>query len=365
MAEPSAVIGHEGILARLLAAHTEGNLGHALLLTGPTGAGKTTLALALAEQLLDGTSWPGGLRAHPDLWLEDSDDESVGIDRIRPGGKSDARPVLQETMSLRTYAGGMRVAILARAERLTEPAADTLLKTLEEPPPGTVIVLCAPSAEMLPATVVSRCRAWPVGIVAPDRIAAWLGESGVPDRLARLAAVLSAGRPGRARRLATEPGALRDEVGALHAFLAVGGGGPGGALEAAGRLTPGGGAEGRERALLLLAVWAAFVRDAAVEAAGAPELRVWGDYANAVERWAGNLGTARLTEILGLLLRTAAEIAAYALPRLAFEALFLEVFGGQGAPPAVDMPATPAAMADAPAASAAAAKPKRAPARRR
>ena len=251
-------------------------------------------------------------------------------------------------MSLRTYAGGMRVAVLARAERLTEQAADALLKTLEEPPPGTVIVLCAASPEALPATILSRAQHVSLATVPVRRIVAWLEAAGIEPRLARLAAALSGGRPGRALRLASEPGALAAEVEALHAFLAIAGGGLDGALRAAAELTPGAGSEGRERALLLLAVWSSFVRDAALEASGVSEFRLWADYADPLERWAESLGAGRLTDILGALLRAGGEIAQYAQPRLTFETLFLDIFAGPEPPPPVEAPAAPAAVADAP-----------------
>ena len=347
MAEPLPVIGHEATLARLEDAHAAGRLGHALLLAGPHGVGKTTLALRLATTLLDGATWPGGIAAHPDLWLDDSDEENLSIQRIRAGGSEG--PTLQDAMSLRTWAGGMRVAIVARADRLTEQAADALLKTLEEPPPRTVIILCAANADALPETIVSRAQLTSVGSVPTPSIAAWLEARGVASALARLAAALAGGRPGRALRLATEPGALATEMEALHAFLAVAGAGTDGALRAAETLTPGAGAEGRERAMVLLAVWASFVRDAACTAEGSGELRLWTDYQEALERWAEHLGPARLTDILGLLLRATTDISRYALPRLTFETLFLDIFASPDAPPAVDVPATPAALAEAPA----------------
>src|SRR6202030_2570236 len=102
-----------------------------------------------------------------------SDAERVGIDRIRPGARADAAPSLQDTMALRTYAGGMRVAVLARAERLTEQAADALLKTLEEPPAGTLIVLCAANPEALPPTILSRAAQVGLGAVGVGVIAGW------------------------------------------------------------------------------------------------------------------------------------------------------------------------------------------------
>jgi DNA polymerase-3 subunit delta' len=350
-------IGHEAVVERLEGARRDSALPHALLLSGPAGVGKTTLALWLATSVLDAASWPGGLAAHPDLWLEDSDSERIGIDRIRAGSRAEAGPSLQDVMSLRTYAGGMRVALLARADRLTEQAADALLKTLEEPPPGTLIILCAANPEALPATVLSRAQQFSMGTVPVARIVAWLEAAGTESRLARLAAALAGGRPGRALRLASEPGALAGEVDALHAFLAIAGGGMEGALRAAAELTPGAGAEGRERAMMLLAVWSSFVRDAALEASAVSELRLWADYAEPLERWAESLGAARLTDILGSLLRAGGEIAQYAQPRLTFETLFLDIFVDPQAPPPVVVPGVPAAVAEAPPATPGGARP--------
>ena len=370
MAPPSALLGHEDALGRLEAALAEGALPHALLLSGPAGLGKTTLALRVADEALGGAAWPGGLLAHPDLWLEDSDAERVGIDRIRAGARADAGPSLQDVMSLRTYAGGMRVAILARAERLTEQAADALLKTLEEPPPGTVILLCAANPEALPATILSRAQHVSLAAVPVGRITGWLEAQAVEPRLARLAAGLSAGRPGRALRLATEPGALAAEIEALHAFLAIAGGGLDGALRAASELTPA--ARARRAGNGRSSCWRCGRRTCVTPRSRPPASRSSGCGPTTPTRWnAGRRASARTASPTSSApcCAPAAEIAQYTQPRLTFETLFLDIFAGPEPPPPVEAPAVPAAVADAPDAATAPRAPTepaaRRPARRR
>jgi DNA polymerase-3 subunit delta' len=110
-----------------------------------------------------------------------------------------------------------------RAHRLSEDAQHALLKTLEEPPAGTVIVLCADDEDALLETVRSRCARIRLGPVGPRPIEELLGSDGVADgptaaRLARL----SRGRPGIARRLAETPDVItaRGELARLLIDLA-------------------------------------------------------------------------------------------------------------------------------------------------
>lgn len=334
-AAADTVLGHAPLVARLAATAQAGALSHAVLFTGPDGVGKTTAALALAATLLDADAWPGGLTAHPDFWLEDSDAENISIKRVKPGG--DEGPTLQDFLALRPYAGGVRVAVIGRADRLGIEAANNILKSIEEPPPRTHLLLAAAHPEKLPQTVVSRCATFTLAPLPADAISAWLGEvHGVDADRAAIAASMAAGRPGRALRLATEPGALDAELDAVDAFLAAGGGGTAGAIRAADAVVPGPGAEGRERALITLAAWASFVRDAACYASGAPDLALWRAYRPALERWAEDLSPARIVEILHRLVVASEAMAAYAQPRLAFEALMLDIFGGADSPPPVE-----------------------------
>jgi DNA polymerase-3 subunit delta' len=327
------LLGNPGAVDGLRRALDAGELGHALLVTGPDQVGKTTLMLDLAGELLPGGSWPGELTTHPDLWLEDSAEERISIRRVRAGGDPGS---LQEFLSLRPYAGGARVAILARADRLTEEAANSLLKTIEEPPGGTHLLLTAHSPERLPATIVSRCRRISLGLVESGVIEGWLRDRhGVDPAAAEFAAELAAGRPGRALRLSGDPEALDRELAVLDRFLAIGGGGAPAALAAAAELAPGGGSEGRERLLVDLSIWASFVRDVAVRAAGAPELARLRSHSRESDAWARALPAGRPSRILDRMLRANGEVAAYGQPRLLLEALLLEIFGGVPAPPAV------------------------------
>jgi DNA polymerase III subunit delta' len=333
-----AVVGHAPVAAQLVRALADGVLPHATLLVGPDGVGKTTLAEALAAIALAADTWPGGLQAHPDHWLEDSDAERIGIDRVRAGGgNAEEGPSLQDFLTLRPYAGGLRVAVMARADRLTEQAANSVLKTLEEPPAGTHLFLAAAHPERLPATILSRCQQYACAPLTAGEIATWLqSRHGVDAALAPTAATLSGGRPGRALSLATAPGALRAEVEAIDAFVAAGGSGRGGALKAADALAPNQGADGREVALRHVNAWAAFVRDVACLQGGAPELLVWQEHRPAAERWAEALPGDRIAEILGRCVDAADQLAAYAIPRLTYEVLFLDVFATDPAPPHVE-----------------------------
>lgn len=331
----SGIVGHLAVAAQLRRAATEGPLPHALLLVGPEGVGKTTLAEAFAGLALDAERWPGGLAAHPDHWLEDGLGERIGIDRIRAGGGTpQTGPSLQDFLARRPYAGGRRVAVLGRADRLTEQAANCLLKSLEEPPDGTSIVLAAAHPERLPATVVSRCQVLACAPVAAPDIAAWLGTThGIAEPTASMVARLSAGRPGRALELATSPGALAEQRRAVDAWCGLAGGGRREALAAAKALAPRGTAEGRALALDHVAAWTTFVRDVACLAAGAPELAVWEEMRPRAQRWAAVVGLRGAVALLHRLVRCADEVAQYAVPALCYETLFLDVVWALAATP--------------------------------
>ena len=201
---------------------------HAVLLVGPSGIGKTTLALDLAAGLLC-TAEDVGARpcrvcracrlvehgSHPDVHRLGPEGPGRQVVIGGPGSKWRGVRDLITDLALMPVEGGARVAIIERASRMNDDAQAALLKTLEEPPAGVTIILCADAEEPLLPTIRSRCARLRLGPVAVREIEAIMSDAGVaePPLAARLARI-SGGRPGVAMGWAADPGALqvRDEL---------------------------------------------------------------------------------------------------------------------------------------------------------
>jgi DNA polymerase-3 subunit delta' len=176
---------------------------HAWLFTGPPGSGRSVAARAFAAALLCPYQGCGecpschqvAAGTHADLLLIRPDGLSYGVRQTRELVlKAAASPVY----------GGWRVVLFEDADRATEQAANALLKAIEEPPPRTIWLLCAPSAADLTPTLLSRCRLVALRTPPTAAVAEILEREGVGSADALEAARASLGHIGRARRLATD-----------------------------------------------------------------------------------------------------------------------------------------------------------------
>ncbi|MFC1430931.1 DNA polymerase III subunit delta' [Streptacidiphilus sp. N1-3] len=202
---------------------------HAWLFTGPPGSGMSTAARAFAAALqctspdLDLGGIPGcGFceGCHTALIGSHADVESVRTDVLSIGVKETRELVRSASMS--PAGGRWQVIILEDSDRLTEGAANVLLKAIEEPAQRTVWLLCAPSVEDALPTIRSRCRLLvlrtpPVSAVADVLVR----RDGVEPEMALFAARAAQGHIDRARRLALDPAARERRAEVLKLPLRV------------------------------------------------------------------------------------------------------------------------------------------------
>jgi DNA polymerase-3 subunit delta' len=205
---------------------------HAYLLAGPEGGGKQLAARAFAAALLCGRGGCGECRAcrlalddrHPNVFAVEPEGRDIHVETVR---EEVWRPVHRTAPE-----PGRKIFVIREADRLNPAAADVLLKVLEEPPADAVLLLLSARPHELPETVSSRCHVVTFLPLAEGFVARTLEGEGVPVDRALLAARLSGGNLGRARRLAAGRDGLSFRDTALEALdLAVRG--PGGALAAA------------------------------------------------------------------------------------------------------------------------------------
>lgn len=220
------IIGQGRALATLRSAIASGRVHHAWIFAGPSGIGKQTAALAFASALLDPTTGPnltGEIEpdpqsetqrliahgAHPDLHIITkelaiySDDSSVRSSKQTNIAVDVVRQRLLEVAHLapvrRTDALITKAFIVDEAELLKRESQNALLKTLEEPPPGTIIILVTSAEEALLPTIRSRCQRVTFTALDDEAMRTWIDRSGLEADQSELDWLIRScdGSPGR------------------------------------------------------------------------------------------------------------------------------------------------------------------------
>ena len=193
---------------------------HSWLITGPPGSGRSNLAFAFAAALLSSREEgdPAVLRqvaarTHPDLAVLSTDRVIISIDEVRQ---------LVATSQYSPSVGRFRVVIIEDADRMTERTSNVLLKALEEPPPRTVWILCAPSEADLIPTIRSRVRTVQLRVPAIADVASLIHRrDGVDLETATRAAREAQSHIGMAHRLATNAEARERRARTLELALGI------------------------------------------------------------------------------------------------------------------------------------------------
>ena len=222
----SDILGHAAQVAMLSRALEQGRLHHAYVFIGPEGVGKRALAYGLGKAIHCGEAahdYCGGCascvkidnRNHPDVRLIEPlpGKKEISIEQVR---------TLEKELNYRAFSGKKKIGIIDPATLMNLPAQNALLKTLEEPPADSVLILIAASAGGLLPTLLSRCLRLSFAPLPSAEVARYLVEQkGLSSEQAALVAAVSLGSLGRAlspemAELAAQRAEWIDQIAAMR-----------------------------------------------------------------------------------------------------------------------------------------------------
>jgi DNA polymerase III subunit delta' len=190
------IVGQDRALLLLQKAIAEARLPHAYLFHGLSGVGKKFTAVQFIKTLYCPVSPLDACDAcptchriatdnHPDVLYVTPDDTAMKIEQIR---------AIQRRLSYKPYENQRTTVLMESCELLSPPAANALLKTLEEPPTNALLLLLTSKKEALPLTIVSRCQLVPFRPLSPSHLRTIFERQGVDTATAALAASLTEGQ---------------------------------------------------------------------------------------------------------------------------------------------------------------------------
>lgn len=199
----SQLIGQDKAKQMLGKTLASNRLPHGFLFTGPDGVGKCLFARGLAASINCKDTGDGACGlcsscrkyysgSHPDFSIVRADKGAIKIDQVRQ---------LIKTINYPPYESSMRVVVLEDVHTMRREAANSLLKVLEEPPPGNLLILTADASREILATLTSRCQVIPFVPLAIEQTCVILKTHGIEDTDIRILARLSEGSPGVALTL--------------------------------------------------------------------------------------------------------------------------------------------------------------------
>jgi DNA polymerase-3 subunit delta' len=321
----AGVVGQPAAVALLQRAIALDRLAHAYAFVGPSGVGRRVTAVAFAQAALCARRGCGTCAVCRRVAAGQYPDCQVIVPtppRDNPKGAPLIRieqvRELERAAALAPHEGHRKMFVLDDAERMTLPTAQALLKTLEEPPPRTHLVLVIANPRALPPTVLSRCQRVRFGPVGEADAARLLRDRGVPAAASELLARLAEGRPGLA--LGMDLDALRARREAALTLAAEPPARLGAALDAA--------PTDRATVTAYLELYWAWYRDAlCLAAGGSTTLLINADQEAALRALAARMPVAALARALARVKAAWVALEGNVNPRLALETALLGLGG--------------------------------------